>query len=326
MSDGNCRTRRAPRPSGAAEPESAAPASARLSSSMVAAMQAFDAAVSLGSFKAAASALHLTASAISHRVRRLEAVLGCRLFERSHRRIQPTVAGEALAALTGRGFAELARAMERGGGAARTGVLKISVFPLFASAWLMPRMADFIAAHPEIELSISPSTRLVDLDREPFDAVVRSGSGAWPGLVSMPLMPLKTVLLASPTAAARLDLRAPSDLTGAPLIQMTSFPDAWPTWFKGQGVTWSKPTQTIWVQGFEPALLAAERGVGVALSLWPLCAPSVQAGHLVEVLPIRVETSTCWLVHRASDAGHLPLTVFKRWLQAQLEGVSAEPG
>jgi len=305
--------------------ESVAPASARVSSSMVAAMQAFDAAVSLGSFKAAAGALHLTASAISHRVRRLEAALGCRLFERSHRRIHPTASGEALAAITGRGFAELARAMERGGQAARSGVLKISVFPLFASAWLMPRMAAFIAEHPEIELSISPSTRLVDLEREPVDAVVKSGSGAWPGLVSMPLMRMQTSLLASPAAASQLALREPADLTRAPLIQMTSFPDAWPAWFRGQGLTWAKPSQTIWVEGFEAALLAAERGVGVALSLWPLCAPSVQAGHLVEVLPIRVESSTCWLVHRASDAGHRPLTVFKRWLQAQLEAVPAEP-
>jgi DNA-binding transcriptional LysR family regulator len=286
---------------------------------MVAALQAFDAAVSLGSFKAAASALHLTASAVSHRVRRLEAVMGCRLFERSHRRIHATQAGESLAAITGRGFAELARAVERGGEAARSGVLKISVFPLFASAWLMPRMAAFIAEHPEIELSISPSTRLVDLDREPVDAVVRSGAGGWPGMMSMPLMRLETALLASPATAARLALREPADLTRAPVIQMTSFPDAWPAWFKRQGLAWAKPTQTIWVEGFEAALLAAERGVGVALSLWPLCAASVQAGHLVEALPVRVETSTCWLVHRASDAGHLPLTVFKRWLQAQLE-------
>jgi LysR family glycine cleavage system transcriptional activator len=185
----------------------------------------------------------------------------------------------------------------------------------------MPRMAAFIAEHPEIELSISPSTRLVDLDSEPVDAVVRSGSGAWPGLVSIPLMPLKTVLLASPSSAGRLALRESADLASAPLIQMTGFPDSWPAWFKAQGLTWAKPAQTIWVEGFEAALLAAERGVGVAMSLWPLCAPSVQAGHLVEVLPIRVETSTCWLVHRPSDLAHAPLSLFKRWLQAQLETV-----
>jgi DNA-binding transcriptional LysR family regulator len=294
------------------------PASARVSASMVAAMQAFDAAVALGSFKAAAAALHLTPSAVSHRVRRLESVLGSRLFERSFRRVKPTPAGEALSAMTSRGFAELARAMDRGAETPHANALTISVFPLFASAWLVPRMADFIAKHPEIELSINPSTRLVDLNSEAIDAVVRSGSGKWPGLTAIRLMPLQTVLLAAPSTLARLGLREVVNLSSAPLIQMTAFPGAWPDWFAGQGLKWTKPRQTVWVEGFEAALLAAERGVGVALSLWPLCVPSIEAGHLVEVLPVRVEASTCWLVHRPSDATHPPLTVFKRWLKAEL--------
>jgi len=293
---------------------------------MVAALQAFDAAVALGSFKAAAAVLHVTPSAVSHRVRRLEAVLGSRLFERTHRRVRPTSAGEALAKMTGRGFAELARAMDRGVGPARPGALKISVFPLFASAWLMPRMADFIARHPDIELSINPSTRLVDLDSEAVDAAVRSGAGDWPGVTATPLMALETTLLASPSTAARLGVREAADLASAPLIQMTAFPGAWPAWFSGQGLAWIKPRQTVWVAGFEAALVAAEQGVGVALSLWPVCAQSIESGRLVEVLPHRADATMCWLVHRPSDAAHPPLTVFKRWLKTQLKALPTQDG
>jgi len=302
-----------------------APASARVTVAMLAALQAFDAAFRLGGFKAAAAALHLTDSAVSHRIRKLEARLGERLFERRRRRIEPTKAGEALAALTGRAFLELARAMDQGADPARRGRLKVSVFPLFGSAWLLPRMADFIARHPEIELSISMSTRLADLDGEAVDAVVRSGSGDWPGLVATPLMRLRTTPLASPHLAVDLGLTSLERLRYATLIQMTRFPDAWPNWFASQGLDFAKPARTVWVEGFEAAMLAAERGAGIALSLWPLCASSIAAGRLVEAPPIRADAGTCWLAHRVDDATHPPLKAFKAWLKAALEadGLSA---
>lgn len=289
------------------------PASARVSSSLLGAMQAFDAAVRLGSFKAAAESLSLTSSAVSHRISKLEARLGERLFERHNRRIQPTPAGDALAIMTGRAFAELARALDRGASPASRSTLKLSVFPLFGSAWLLPRLADFIAEHPAVELSISMSTQPVDLETGPFDAVVRSGSGDWPGLTALPLMQLFTTALASPQLAATLG----GDLAKAPLIQMTRFPGAWSPWLPDQDLA-RRPAKTVWVEGFEAAMLAAERGAGVALGLYPLCRPSLDAGHLVEVSPPRLETSKAWLAHRTSDAGHPPLTAFKTWLRKAL--------
>ncbi len=298
---------------GAEANPAAAPASARVPSSLLGAMQAFDAAVRLGSFKAAAASLNLTSSAVSHRISKLEARLGERLFERHNRRIQPTAAGETLAAMTGRAFAELARALDRGAGPARRTTLKISVFPLFGSTWLLPRLADFIAAHPEVELSISMSTVPVDLDTEPFDAVVRSGPGDWPGLTTMPLMQLYTTALASPQLATTLG----PDLAKAPLIQMTRFPGAWSAWLPDRDLA-GPPAKTVWVEGFEAAMLAAERGAGVALGLYPLCRASLDAGHLVEVTTKRLETSKAWLAHRTSDAGHPPLAAFKTWLRKAL--------
>lgn len=297
------------------------PASSRLPAALLGALQAFDAAFRLGSFKAAAQSLHLTTSAVSHRIRKLETTLGVDLFVRSNRRVSPTAAGESLAIMTGRAFSELARALHRNAGPERRRSLRVSVFPLFGSAWLLPRMAAFIEGHPDIELSISMSTHPVDFDAEPVDAVIRSGSGDWPGLTAIRLMPLYTTPVASPTVAARL--LEVGDLPKAPLIQMSRFPQAWPNWFESQGLGFQPPAQTIWVEGFEAAMLAAEQGAGVALGLWPLCAPSIAADRLTELFDRRVATSPCWLAYRSVDTNHPPLVAFRRWLQAALKTLEA---
>lgn len=292
------------------------PASARIPGASLSALQAFDTAFRLGGFKAAALALHLTESAISHRIRRLETLMGARLFDRLHRRVRPTRAGEALAVLTGRAFRDLARALDEPLMASRKGVLKLSVFPLFGSTWLLPRMADFIAQHPNIELSITTTTRLTDLDAEAVDVVIRSGSGDWPGLTAIPLVRLQTTPLLSPPLAEGLGSIDITTLMRAPIIQMSEFPSAWPTWFASHGLGFAKPDRTVWVNGFEAAMLAAERGAGVALGLWPLCAPSIATGKLIEVPNVRTDASTCWLAFRSEDIDHPHLATFRRWLES----------
>lgn len=293
------------------------PASARITGATVVTLQAFDAAFRLGSFKAAAQALRLTESAISHRVRKLERLLGERLFDRLHRRVAPTPAGEELAALTGRAFRELARACEPRGGGSRRSVLRLSVFPLFASAWLTPRLADFISANPGVELSINATTQLVDLGSGAVDAVIRSGSGDWPGLTAVPLMQLQTIPLVSQKLVEDLpDIEAEA-LLRLPIIQMSDFPQAWSVWAAAQGIPFTKPAATVWVEGFEAAMLAAEQGAGVALGLWPLCRPSIAAGHVVEPPGMRIDAARCWLAFRSDDLDHPSLKVFRAWLEAE---------
>jgi DNA-binding transcriptional LysR family regulator len=83
-------------------------AATALKPSQLLALQAFDVVVRVGSFKTAAQLLNLSPSAVSHRIRNLEHALGAALFVRTHRAIHPTAIGGALAAATGRAFAELA--------------------------------------------------------------------------------------------------------------------------------------------------------------------------------------------------------------------------
>jgi LysR family glycine cleavage system transcriptional activator len=100
----------------------------------------------------------------------LEKAMGDTLFSRAHRTVEVTPTGRRLAIATGRAFGELMRATTPLAGSEANRRLRLSISSTFVTAWLIPRIAGFMASHPEIELSIENSNRLLDLENEPFDA------------------------------------------------------------------------------------------------------------------------------------------------------------
>ncbi|MFB9263481.1 LysR substrate-binding domain-containing protein [Bradyrhizobium erythrophlei] len=292
-------------------------ASSSLRPAHLLALQAFDVAVRLGSFKEAAGMLNLSASAVSHRIRKLEAHLGVALFHRTHRAVRPTRAGEKLATATGRAFAALARA-ESSVEAAGHRRLRLKVLPQFASAWLIPRLSSFLTQHSEIDLSIETSNRNVDFDTEMFDAGISFGPDKVEGVVAHHLMDVRTVPVGAPSLARRLNLRTAADLSRAVLIHVTTFPAAWPLWFKHAGETVPPPTRTISVDSFVAALQAAERGAGIALALEPFLGESERRGMIRRLLPVGHMTGSYWLVHPPGSQRNRALQTFKKWLLAEL--------
>jgi len=292
------------------------PAAAGLTPTMLLALQAFETAAHLGSFKAAATALHLSPSAVSHRIRTLERTLGERLFAREHRAVRPTRAGSMLAAVTGRAFADLVRAAapaESGSGHRR---LRLAVAPPFASVWLIPRIASFLAAHPEIELGIETLSHAVDLETEPYDAAIRVGDGHFPGLTAVQLMAIGTTPVANEALCRGLRLEQPADLAAAPLIHVGTYPLAWPLWFEGAGLAGlTSRQQAVWVDTFGAAWEAAAHGLGVALGLMPLVE---HASELLRPFAFTLPTGSLWLVHSGTDRGQPALRASKRWLLAEL--------
>jgi DNA-binding transcriptional LysR family regulator len=298
-------------------------AAATLRPAQLLSLQAFDVAVRTGSFKATAHALNLSASAVSHRIRNLEQVLGATLFVRTHRAIRPTAAGNALAAATGRAFAELARTgLQAGGGAGRPR-LRLKVFPLFASAWLIPRLAAFVARHPDIDLAIETSSHVVDFDVEAFDAGIGVGDGNFAGLDAQHLAPLRATPIATPALVRRLGLREPKDLGRAVLIHVTPFPAAWPQWLERAGVAKLEPKRSIAVDTFVAAIQAAEQGAGVALGMDLFIAERERAGAICRPFPLSVSTGSYFLVHPPGARRNRALQVFKRWLLTELPALTA---
>lgn len=291
------------------------PAAAGLTPAVLLALQAFEAVIRLGSFKAAATALHLTPSAISHRIRMLERALGELLFTRAHRAVRPTRAGTALAATTGRAFADLLRAASPAESAVGRRRLRLAVAPPFASAWLMPRVGRFLQAHPEIELAVETLSRPVDLETEPFDAAIRVGDGTFPGLTALHLMEIGTTPLATERLIRDLTLDRPAALARAPLIHVSSYPLAWPLWFSGVGIGGASQSRAFWVDTFGAAWEAAEHGLGVALGLMPLVE---NARGLSRPFAFTLPTGGLWLLHTGADRSQPVLRAFKRWIAAEL--------
>jgi DNA-binding transcriptional LysR family regulator len=246
----------------------------------------------------------------------LERSLGERLFTRAHRAVLPTRAGTALAATTGRAFADLLRAAAPAESAVGRRRLRLAVAPPFASAWLLPRIGSFLAAHPEIELAIETLSRPVDLETEPFDAAIRVGDGTFPGLTALHLMEIGTTPVAAEALARRLGLEQPGDLVSAPLIHVSSYPLAWPLWFNGAGIGGAASNRAVWVDTFGAAWEAAEHGIGVALGLMPLVE---HARGLCRPFAFTLPTGSLWFLHTGADRSQPMLRAFKRWLTAALQ-------
>ncbi len=169
------------------------------------ALRAFEAAARLGSLSEAARALNVTHAAIAAHVRALETEFGQPLLRRAGRGMGTTQAGAELARDLGNGFAEIAagvRALKLG---REDRPVTLTTTPSFAESWLMPRLAGFWRAHPDIPLSVQTDQDVVDLRREGIDLAIRHGRGPWPGLEGDVLTQATMVVVAQPGLFATPD-------------------------------------------------------------------------------------------------------------------------
>jgi DNA-binding transcriptional LysR family regulator len=281
------------------------------------ALQAFELAARTGSFKAAAEALHITASAVSHRIAGLERTLGAKLFERGPRGVVLAPAGIALAATTGHAFGDLARALARQSSGSRR--LRVSAVPIFASHWLLPRLGQFLADHPEIELQVEASPRMADMEAGLVDVALRYGDGQWPGVSAECIMALETVPVAAPSLVRRLKLGAPADVARAPLIRVSPFGASWTDWATAAGLDASRfeRRKGVQVDGMGAALRAAAHGLGVALAFDPVIDSEIRSGALVRVGPGVPSRGQIWLVCRPRERTLPAIRALRRWLLAE---------
>jgi LysR family glycine cleavage system transcriptional activator len=280
-------------------------------------VKAFESAARHGSFRAAASELNLSPSAISHAILKLEQTLGTSLFEREGRLVRLSPDGETLMLHVGLAFDELRRGMElvsnRG-----PQLLRLHSAPSFAAQWLTPRLSSFLSSHPGVEVRLAASTDYTRFLNDEFDADIVYGPTRAEGVVSIPLG-LETVTpLCAPQLAERV--KAIEDLSSNLLIQSDLKRVRWSDWFKANGKDPLIPHGARFDRSFL-AIAVACAGLGIALESTRLAEKEIETGRIVAPLAGRakdVEYVGHYLVFPHAARQRRAVRMFTEWLLNEL--------
>jgi DNA-binding transcriptional LysR family regulator len=279
---------------------------------------AFDTLARLRSVTLAAEELHVTPSAVSHRIRQLETQLGIKLFARNDFTLSTEGAAylarvrEALTAL------QQVPGRNHAGGTTR---LRVGVTPTFSRQLLLPRLAQFRHAYPEIELVLQVTIPMLNVMAEDADIELRFGVGPWPERESVRLLSDEVCPVCSPEYLHEMGpfdgFASAADITRARLIRCPLEP--WRTWFTAHGIALDEPSAGSQFNDIGLVLDAAVAGFGVALMRLKLGAAWLDSGRLVRLSPRSVPSPhhyfLCW---KPGAMERWECAAFVEWLKQAL--------
>ncbi|WDY55740.1 LysR substrate-binding domain-containing protein [Pseudomonas sp. PSKL.D1] len=284
------------------------------------AIQAFEQAARFGNVARAAEQLNLTPSAVSHQIANLEALIGRPLFLRTAKGVNLTAAGEQYLREVSGILQSLAVATERAGSAVGFDCLRLHSAPSFGLLWLLPRLEQFRASHPDIQINLSCSYEALHFGRHQIDLDIRHGYPNWPSLEVRTIRHERATVLAAPSLLARQPIRGAGDLLGQNLILSESALVQWPQWFAQQGVSLPQAPFALSFDRSYMSLEAASHGYGFALESSLLSQDYVARGQLVPVFG-EDQASPVSAHHLVFPRGHAELPRVRRfleWVQGEL--------
>jgi LysR family transcriptional regulator, glycine cleavage system transcriptional activator len=263
--------------------------------------------VRLGNFSRAAAELGITPTAVSQRIRALEAQIGVTLFRRHGPKLTTTDRARALGQRINdalelmRGAVDDCRRIKH--------PLRVTCAPTFASRWLVPRLVSYQTLPGANPIALDATQTLSPPGS--FDVAVRSGLGPWPGYDSVRLLSDDGTPLLSPKWAP-----PGSRMTAKKLLRVPLIPDPrWMDWFKRAGVPNARP-QFVAARfpNYELEAQAAAQGIGAALLSPELFAQFIGQGMLLAPFSLKVEgPSSYWLLWTKESAD----AHFIAWMKSQ---------
>jgi DNA-binding transcriptional LysR family regulator len=265
----------------------------------------------------AAEELHLTASAVSHHVRKLEGLLGVSLFQRHARGVTLTPEGRQLADAATAALADVAAVAGALHPQADVVPLKVTTLHSLAYCWLLPRLPRFCAAHPQVRVEFDSSPAFARFDDNGPELGIRYGAGHWPGLISHHLMDDELSPVASPALAGVHAVTTPAQITTLPMLADLG-PQGWREWFREAGVHGAQlPTPHVFSDSTD-VMRAAVYGLGAVLARKHIAAPYLQRYELVRLPGPAIRARFAYYVVHAA---HRPLSpvgrLFLDWLKDQ---------
>ena len=287
-------------------------------------LRAFEASARHLSFSKAAQELNVTPGAISQQIKLLEDYLGTRLFKRLNRLIELTETGQIFLPRLTRAFNLLSEAVETVNYHRHDDPLTISAPPSFVAKWLIPRLSSFNQLHPEIDIRIDSTTRLVDFEHENIDVGIRFSQDKDTTLDSTHLMSLEVIPVCSPELIdSGKGLHAPADLKHQTLLHYEvgkaeqSWPD-WTMWLATMQINNIDTSRGIYFNQPDMLIQAAIESQGIALVATIFAENDIRQGRLVRpfdlTMPIRF---SYFLVTSKQKARRKNFQIFKKWIVEQ---------
>ena len=253
-------------------------------------LQAFAAVARLRSFRRAAQELGVSASALSHTLRGLEARLGVRLLNRTTRSVAPTEAGERLLTRLAPALQDLHSALDEVNAFRDSplGTLRLNAPRAAAELVVAAWVARFVQQHPGMRVELVTDDALVDIVAGGFDAGVRFGESLQQDMVAVPIGPMQRfVVVAAPAYLQTHGVpQCPRDLTRYPCVRIRFPTGSFYRWefAKGSEQFDIEVDGPLAVSDMPLMVQAAEAGLGLAYVYAQYAAPAIAAGRLLTVL------------------------------------------
>ena len=282
------------------------------------AVRAFAAAARHQSFSRAAEELHVSHSAVSRHIKLLEEHLGVLLFERRTRQSVLTCAGQTFYEQVSAALTQIANAAAALTPRASLRKVKINVRPSFAVRWLIPRLPNFMALHPDIQPEVVTSTQAPDQSREVFDIVIRRGQAGWSAnVLAQVLLEDEMLMVAAPSLIRSLPLDDINDLSRHTLLAGKTRSSDWQQWAEHFAMAQLPTRATLQFDHMHLVLQAAVDGLGVALCPASLLGKDLSSGRLICPLP-DLRLPLMGYYYGVSQDAVLDTQVFIDWMFAQI--------
>lgn len=292
-------------------------------------LRSFEAAARHLSFTQAGQELFLTQSAVSRQIQQVEASLGVALFERRHRKLELTDAGRLLQRTVVDCLERLRDVTSRVRATAAMRQVSITCTPGFASLWLIPRLASFTADHPAVDVRISATLDVMDLDRNHIDLAVRfcpTRDGQGPPLFEESVLPVCAPAL---LAGRAHPLKKPADLVHHTLLaidmpQGMALTAEWEPWLQVMGLKELRVKNTVRFTQYTDVVAAAVAGHGVAIGRLPLLSELLRDKRLVAPFHgSAVSQRGYYVMMSGSGERNRDARDFVAWLRSEAELVGA---
>ena len=280
-------------------------------------LMAFDAVARYTSIKRAADELALTESAVSRQISQLEDQLGVQLFHRVKKRLSLTKAGSSYARDVSAALERLEKnTFDVMANEGRGGTLEIASLPTVGSLWLMPRIQDFYAEQPDIQVNWSARSSRFLFGETALDGALCFGGPVWPGAQTELLFHEELVVVAGGGLMEQSRGWSTEDILRQPHLHLVTRPTAWTAWAAEAGLP---DTQLLKGQRFEiQSMLIAAACAGLGLALLPrfLIESPLRRGELKVVSDTAlVSDGAYYFAYPEEKADEPHLLAFRQWLQ-----------